>query len=255
VTASAFDTESAVISFEAFGVSLSVATNRREVLDRIPEVLPPDWRPCSEADVEHRLAITGDERGTYAVDLGGVFVLQGVFLDIALDHLDSVLRTRIALNAPGRTFVRAGVVGLDSGTVLLPGGSFTGKTTLVGALVRAGAAYYSDEFAVLDDDGLVYPYPNDPESLGGTAGDQPLPIRAVITTTYRPGAEWAPRALSTSDGALALLGNAVTALYRPAEAMQVITNAVEGAVLLEGDRGEAEQLAPLLLAELEARAT
>jgi len=37
--------------------------------------------------------------------------------------------------------------------------------------------------------------------------------------------------------------------------MHVITNAVEGAVLLEGDRGEAEQLAPLLLAELEARAT
>ena len=154
--------------------------------------------------------------------------MQGVSLDIALDHLDSVLRTRIALNAPGRIFVRAGVVGCGGGALLLPGGSFTGKTTLVAALVRAGAVYYSDEFALLDDDGLIHPYPSHAERFGGIAGDEPVPIRAVVATTYRPGTEWAPRALSTADGALALLGNAVTALYRPAEAMQVITQRRRG---------------------------
>ncbi len=32
----------------------------------------------------------------------------------------------------------------------------TGKTTLVKAMVEAGATYYSDEFAVLDKEGLVF---------------------------------------------------------------------------------------------------
>ena len=41
---------------------------------------------------------------------------------------------------------------------MLPAPSFGGKTTLVAALVRAGAIYYSDEFAVLDEQGFVHPY-------------------------------------------------------------------------------------------------
>jgi hypothetical protein len=102
--------------------------------------------------------------------------------------------------------------------------------------------------------GLIHPYPSHVERFGGSGGDEPVPIRAAVATTYRPGAEWAPRTLSTADGALALLGNAVGALYRPAEAMQLITRAVDGALLLGGDRGEADQLAPLLLAELRSRA-
>ena len=180
--------------------------------------------------------------------------MKGVSLDIALDHLDSVLRTRIALNAPGRIFIRAGVVGCGGGALFSPVGSFTGKTTLVAALVRAGAAYYSDQYALLDEDGLIHPYPCHVERFGGSAGDEPVPIRAAVADDLSPRDQMGPRALSTADGALALLGNAVTALYRPAEAMQVIAEAVEGALLLAGDRGEAEQLAPLLLAELGARA-
>ena len=35
-----------------------------------------------------------------------------------------------------------------------------GKTTLVVALLRAGAHFYTDDFALLDGDGLVHPYPN-----------------------------------------------------------------------------------------------
>jgi uridine kinase len=41
--------------------------------------------------------------------------------------------------------------------IAIPGRSFSGKTSLVTALVRAGAVYYSDEFAVIDRDGLVRP--------------------------------------------------------------------------------------------------
>jgi hypothetical protein len=268
VTNALIDTGRGGISFEAFGVTMSVATNRRAARDRLPEILPPGWRPCPDADAKHRLAIVAEDRGTYAVDDAGVYLFESVTLDTALEILEREVRVRIAREARDRIFIHAGVVGRAGGALLLPGSSFTGKTTLVAALVRAGATYYSDEYAALDDDGLVHPYAkplslrvNDHrhrnhhvESLGGTAGDRPLPVRAIVVTNYRRAAKWAPKPLSTGDGALALLAHTIPARERPAECLRATRRAAEDAIVVKGDRGEAEDVVPLLLAELEARA-
>ena len=58
-----------------------------------------------------------------------------------------------------RVFVHAGVVGWKGHAIVIPGRSRSGKTTLVAELVKAGAEYYSDEFAVLDAEGRVHPFP------------------------------------------------------------------------------------------------
>jgi len=262
-------TGSGAISFEAFGVTMSVATNRDEARERIPEVLPPGSRACSDVDAKHRLAILGDDRGMYAVAAGGVSLFEELSLDTALEGVERELRMCVAREAPDRIFIHAGVVGHAGGAMLLPGDSYTGKTTLVAALVRAGATYYSDEYAALDSEGLVHPYPKplslrgdnhkhrneDVEALGGTVGEQPLPVRAVIVTTYGAGREWAPKPLHPGDGALALLAHAVPTRERPAEALRAVRRAVEEALILGGDRGEADELVPFLLGELERRAT
>ena len=57
----------------------------------------------------------------------------------------------------------------------------------------------------------------------------------------------------SGSAALALLAHAVPARDRPAETLRAARRAVEGAFALAGDRGEADALAPALLAELEAR--
>ena len=268
MTEDVIDIASGSTAFEAFGVTMSVATNRRQARDRIPEILPPGWRASSEADPKHRLAILGNERGTYTVEVAGVPVFEGVPLEHGLASLERELRMRVAREARDRIFVHAGVVGYTGGALLLPGESFTGKTTLVAALIRAGATYYSDEYAALDRDGLVHPYPkplslrdnnhqqrnHDVGALGGEVGVQPLPVSVVVLTTYRAGTDWAPKPLDPGDGALALLAHAVPARERPAEALRAARRAIEGALLVEGDRGEADELAPVLLSELEARA-
>ena len=266
MTDSAVDAELGVISFEAYGVSIWVATNRAEARHRLPELLPPGWRvaaPGSEADAKHRLAILGDERGTYAIDLGGYLFIEGVSLDVALDSLERIVRMRLALDAKDRIFVHAGVVGHAAGALLLPGLSFTGKSTLVAALVHAGANYYSDEYAALDDEGVVHPFrtasslgnsDHRVEVLAGSAEDPALPVHAIVLTTYRPGSEWSPKPLSTGEGALQLLAHAVPARDRPTETVRAVTRAARNAILLESDRGEADSLAPFLLAALEARA-
>jgi hypothetical protein len=260
-----------LIPFEAFGVRMWLGTNRQEASERMRAVLPPGWRPCQLAEVEeHRLALICDDRGTYAVDIGGTTPLvEGVPLELALEILDATIRARVAFSAPDRIFVHAGVVAHEGRAVLIPGRSFTGKTTLVAALVRAGATYYSDEFAPLDSQGLVHAYAkplsirgadqlqtDQPvERLGGMAGHGALTVGAVVVTTHRPGVTWRPKRMSPAGGALALLANTVPARDRPVESLRAITKAVDGAILLEGDRGEADEIAPQLLAKLGAPAS
>ena len=75
------------------------------------------------------------------------------------DPLESHLQLYVAEWARRRIFVHAGVVGWRGRAILVPGRSFSGKTALIAAFVRAGATYYSDEYAVLDAKGRVHPYP------------------------------------------------------------------------------------------------
>jgi hypothetical protein len=138
----------------------------------------------------------------------------------------------------------------------------------VRALVEAGATYYSDEFAVLDESGLVHPYTKPlsvrkfqtptvdyhVHELGGIAGEVPLPVGMVITTRYRAGADWDPEELSPGAGALAVLEHAIAARVRPEQTLRVLKAALSGAVILSGDRGEADELAEILLDTFRAAA-
>jgi hypothetical protein len=250
--------------FEAFGVKLAIRANRTELLDHVPAVLPPGWRPCESKDVTRRFAIIADPTGTFGIAKDGKALGRGVELELALELLDSQIRLEIGERAPDRIFIHAGVVASGDQAIVIPGKSFAGKTELTAALVRQGAVYLSDEFAVLDEEGLVHPYPkplsirgddlwqthHDVESLGGTAGDRALPVGLIVVTSYRADAVWQPRRVSAGEGAMALLANAVPARERPAECMRAISRAARDAVILQGDRGEADAVASELLAEL-----
>ena len=164
--------------------------------------------------------------------------------------------------------MHAGVVGHRGAAILIPGSSHAGKTSLVAALVRAGADYYSDEFAPLDAAGLVHPFAkplsirneqyvqvdHHVAALGGVAGDEPLPVGAVVMTTYEAGRGWRPRRLSSGEAVLALLSHTVPAQSRPTEALRTISRSLERATVIEGARGEADTVAPLLLASSSERA-
>jgi hypothetical protein len=255
------------IAFEAFGVRLAVSANRPELVRRIRAYLPPGWRSCPPSAVERRFALTVEEMGTCRITRDGELISggQGLDPDLALELLDSQLRLYLGRKAPDAIFVHAGVVAHRARAIVMPATSFSGKTMLVAALIRAGAIYFSDEFAVLDRDGRVHPYAK-PLSIredgwaqtdhpvaafGGTAGEQALPVGAIVLTSYRPDAEWSPRRLSPGEGALALLANAVPARERPVEVMRATSRAAKDALVIQSVRGEADAVAPLLLAELE----
>ena len=254
------------IAFESFGVRLRVTADAPEVLERIPALLPPDAQPCAPAAAQGSLEIPARPDGSYDFMIDGSPVTKGIDLSFALTLLEAQLRIYVGLNAPNRIFVHAGVVAHHGRAIVIPGLSLAGKTTLVLALVRAGAIYYSDEFAVLDERGLVHPFAkpvsvrdddqiqsdHDIELFGGIAGKEPLEVGAAVFTKYRPGAEWSPTELPPGRGALAMFSNSLAAMKRSEEVMRTIKHAVEGALLLEGERGEADLMAQALLARAAA---
>jgi hypothetical protein len=255
------------IAFEAFGVRLLVSTSDAEALELVVANLPPGWRACDPRDARPHFALLRDIAGTYTLMRDDRALHQGLELDLCVGLLDGQLRGEVSTRTEDRVFVHAGAVAHEGRVALLPGASFAGKTTLTAALVRLGATYYSDEFAVLDEDGLVHPYAKalslreesgrmqrsdtPVERLGGTAGSEPLPVGLVALAQYRREGMWEPRRLTPGEGVLALLGHTMPARTRPAESLHALARALgRGATVLQGTRGEARELAPLLLEEL-----
>jgi hypothetical protein len=178
-------------------------------------------------------------------------------LEPALDALEIDARHTVAALAPRRVFVHAGVVGWRGRAILVPGASYTGKTTLVAELVRAGATYYSDEYAVLDRRGRVHPFAKplsirgdgerDAAAEGHRVGRGPLPVGMIVLAPYRSGARWRPRSRSAGEGALALLANTVPVRSDPSRALAAIRRTAVDATVLKGARGEASEMARDLL--------
>jgi hypothetical protein len=182
----------------------------------------------------------------------------------ALAVLESELRQSLAARAPRRTFVHAGVVGWRGRAIVVPGRSRSGKTTLVTELVRAGAAYLSDEFAVLDARGRVHPFAKrlsirgpggcdfhverpSVEELGGRRETRALPVRLVVLAIHRPGADWRPETLTAGQAVIEMLAHTVPARLRPAASLVALERAVARATVVKGERDEAKDLAPRLL--------
>lgn len=250
------------IPFEAYGVDVRICANSEDLIARAMRYLPPGTRQCARKLVQHRLGIMLESDGTYSVYNGDTRVSEGQGCELSLIVLEGQIRGYVALNAPHMTFVHAGAVAHEGRGMIFPGHSFAGKTTLVAALVRAGAMYYSDEFAVIDEDGLIHPYAKplslrdgtglsqsdcDVAELGGVAGSEPVPLGLVLVTSYRPGTRWTPERLARGEAALALLANTVPVRSRPQAAMRAVTRALDGAVALRGERGDASEIAEELL--------
>ena len=185
--------------------------------------------------------------------------------DQVLEALERNLHLYVAERARRRVFVHAGVVGWRGRAIVIPGRTMSGKSTLIKALVEAGATYYSDEYAVLDERGRVHPFLKPlsmrengggrpkkilPEALGGTTGVRPLPVGLVVATSYREGARWRPRQLLPGRAVMALLAHTVSVRRKPERALTTLRQVVADAVVLKGARGEATEVAETLLARL-----
>ncbi|HKD68007.1 MAG TPA: hypothetical protein VKB84_14270 [Candidatus Binataceae bacterium] len=213
--------------------------------------------------------MVGNEMGPPALERlnllfrGKALIAAAYKLEPVLGALESDLDLRVASQAgPERIFIRVGVVGWQGRAIVVGGEPRGGTSTLVAAMLRAGASYYSDQYAVLDSRGWVYPYARPlwlssgargnpvryrPEELGSTAGMEAQKVGTVVFVSYRPGArQWLIR-LEQSTVEADLMDYAVCARQYQREAQSAVSKALAGARIFRGVCGEADSFVDLLL--------
>ena len=260
-------------SLKSYGVRIGIRSNDPAALDRVCRHLPSEWENASSAVVDrvYSILIGGKDARANVRRLNLLYgdhvrLARSFDLDVVFETLESDLRLFVAELAKHRIFVHAGVVGWKGKAIVIPGRSYSGKSTLVAELVRAGASYYSDEYAVLDSRGRVHPFEKPLEireegeftqtkvtvdELGGFLGTKPLPVGLVLMTQFKSGARWRPRKLSPGRGVLELLFNTVSARRSPEKALATLQQVTARAEVLKGVRGNASDVVPRVLERIE----
>ena len=171
------------------------------------------------------------------------------------DFLEGDIQIFVAEFATPHLFMHAGVVAVDGRAIIIPGRSFAGKSTLVTSLVKAGATYYSDEYAVLDAEGRVIPYPRrvslrtgphgpagrlDFAHLApqGQAEDRAIPIDLVALLRYDEEGGWDVWELDQLEAIMAMSEQTVAIQRRPADTFAILDKVARGSTVIQGTRGD-----------------
>ena len=251
---------------EMYGICIGIRTDNSSIACQLPEFFPYGWSPLTDAhpvvDRLYSVRWAGNGARDVTVYENARILHRGADVPTALHELEAQVKLFVATRARHRIFVHAGVVGWNGKAIMIPGPSYSGKTTLVSELVRAGATYYSDEFAVLDHRGRVHPYSSPLEVRGtlspfqiktpveafeGCAGRELLRLGTVLITQYEHDQHWSPKRLSTGEALLELLTHTPAMRRRPVAALASLENALRRTHILLGSRGEAPATASLIL--------
>ncbi|TXG83407.1 MAG: hypothetical protein E6R14_06035 [Thermomicrobiales bacterium] len=230
--------------------------------------LPVTWRPAASttaADRRYTVTRTPNGRWSTVTDDEPPFTLSTA--DSVSEHIEGDLHHWIAANTLGYLFVHAGCVGWRNRAILIPGRSYAGKTTLTEALLRHGATYYSDDYAVIDPTGAIHPFPRrlrvrpqhpgrservDPAQSNWPIGHEPIRAGVVAELSYDADAGWEITHVTGGTGALSLLDNTVAARERPIDSLTLMSRAVAGAIAIRGTRDDADATAQRLIAMVDA---
>jgi hypothetical protein len=250
----------------AFGCSIRVETEcleaqtilERYVFPSLPRTDSAHRPDIHQPDICVRVARVGEQ---LELSVDGA-VLASAYRAISLvPALIRVLDDAVVTRLTTLRAVHAGTVVWAGRALLLPGTSHAGKSSLVAELLRRGATYFSDEYALIDSEGQVHPYPRPlllrngrPEQspvLAGQCnarvGDTPAPVGWILSLEYQPAAAWNVAAVPQSESLLTLLRNTPHVLAESPDMVRAFQRAVAKATCYTGQRSEAVQAADEIL--------
>jgi hypothetical protein len=245
-------------SFLCHGLRIGFHANRAWALD---SVLPPDSRPINSRHVDFLYSFHFGTKGEFSTAyFGGEEFVRDQSISRVVSVAASHVEGTVAEHSREFVFIHAGVIGWHGEAILFPGRSRTGKSTVIRELLGRGAVYYSDEFAVVDAEGLVHPFARPlslrlpsgrislhPSQIGAEIGCRAIRAAAVICTHYAANGGWHPVFLPHGRVFLELIRNTVAIRSNPARCIQYVKSLVRPAVGMRSARGEAGMVAPLIL--------
>jgi hypothetical protein len=256
------------ISFKAYGVHVDIEFSepleKAQLRKLIQIAIPLDLKFFPrERKKQFKFTIKKDTANNLILLKDGKLILKTEEPEPLLQRLESLVRLTIAEFAIGFVFIHAGVVSWKDRAIVIPARSFKGKTTLVVELVKAGATYYSDEYAVVDENGLIYPFPKklsvrgiiddytqldrDVGFYGGQAGEKPVPGGLILITGYQKFSRFKPELLTQGEGVLELISNTIPIRNNPGFSINVLNKLAGRAKTIRTKRGEAGRFSGKLL--------
>ncbi|KXK06926.1 MAG: HPr kinase/phosphorylase [Acidobacteria bacterium OLB17] len=250
--------------FVSFGLAIRFESRNARILERAIETarrsLLGDLQP-SNRPAEHVFVFGKNNEHGYFFEHNGELITHHEIARGVFKYFDSYLRVRIGEHCPDRVFVHAGVVGINGRALLIPGNSFSGKSTLVLELVKRGATYFSDEFAILDERGFVHPYarpinmrtddgryrPYNVDVSTDKAASSPMPVGAVLFTKYAENARFRPRILTPAEGMMTLTPFTLPIRINSAYSIRVMQRVMENALIIRSKRTHAPRFAEIFL--------
>jgi hypothetical protein len=250
-------------SLAAFGSTIVIEADDPDLFHHLDQWLPA-FAAASSADVPRVHYKVRASRNHVMVMRGRRALATGVALPAAARVLAADVVVTLSRTSPDWTFIHAGVVGINGRAIILPGASHAGKSTLVAALVRDGAEYGSDEFAVIDTQGRVRPWARwlgvrrdghpderlDPRTLGARFMGDDVPVAAIVFTSWHrdhpQGAGLALRRVPPGEAALRMLPHCLTARARTGTTLRALSGLAAAATAFEGPRAEATEFAGYL---------
>jgi len=247
------------------GLRLAVVTDSPPIADVLERYILP-WlprAPIGDETVDRLVEVR------QAADGAGLEIrVDGVLVGTASDPMAAIPRVHrvvdemVVRSQTVFAVVHAGVVAHGGRAIILPGPSRSGKSTLVAGMVGEGAHYFSDEYALIDADGLVHAYPRPlllrdasgedrpprlATEMGGTVASEPLPVGLIVGLRHVPAAAPSLRATSQAEGMLLLLRNTPQALVDQPWILTPLSRAVRGAACYVGLREEAGEATTAIL--------
>lgn len=247
------------LSFQSFGVGFRIESGSTRLIGRIRErltlVFGPlvDFGKVQDREQVFRIAAEDDRKiEVFDEHTGTRHPLENGSFDRLFE---SMVRNRVAEMAPEHVFIHAGAVTIEGHAIILPGRSFAGKTTLVKALVQRGAVYFSDDFAVIDREGRVIPFPKplsvrgpgggrdsadvEAGAIGAAVGRGPAPCALIFLSQYEKAARWGPQILSKGEGLLRLIEHTVPVRTNTRFSLKVLNKLALRAIIAESRRADA----------------
>ncbi len=260
-------------AFESYGVKIVIKSNDRETLERLkqrlPLLLPTGIKEIESEIAEHHFSIIWSKtpRQKNLAYKDDEEILRQKSSENKLDSLESKIRLTVAEFASDFVFLHAGAVAYQDKAIIIPARSFSGKTTLVAELAGRGLGYYSDEYAVIDKDGMLHPFTKqlsmrgiinsyeqvdmDVEEFGGRKAEKPINIGLILVSTYKKGSKFMPKLLSSGEGIIESIANSVSIRQNPEFVLKVLGKVMNQAKVVKTNRTEAKQFADKFLPYLD----
>jgi hypothetical protein len=247
--------------------------------------LPADWEhdvqllfgsgtatiePCT------LLAVAAEGNDRYAIREGRppVLLMGGLSRSETLIQISEIVASRLAAHTTDGVALHAGAVGWGGRSILIPGQSGAGKSSLTAWFADKGFAYLTDELAVVTADGgvaglsraLMLKHDADtivralprladwpshrageilisrPEQAGDPAQPEPLPCALIVFPLFTPGADLAIRPLTSARACIGLMGCNVNSRNLPDGGFAVVSGLARRVTAVELTYGAFDQL-------------